>query len=234
MAMQGRATIAASLAFVLVLASAPAGAISTISFDDAVPGGGTILYGGLGGPLTGFGIPYDQIRSNGETPLNPNAVLTCNLCQADWTTGDNTQEGAINGGAWTFAGTLGFQLFGEVPELGIPIFSSLVTGSVTSGAFTAIDDGNGVSWTDAVLGSVQLHPTLAAFFGLDTPVVPTLRARPTEIRAALAERRAASASSSIGRVSTGWYPRSLSSLTRCSPACPRAVFRPHRGRSRLP
>ena len=65
-------------------------AVPTLSFDNPTVDGGTISYGGAGGPVTATGVIFQQVIGV-ETPLNPGVVLFCfpGNCELSFATGPN-------------------------------------------------------------------------------------------------------------------------------------------------
>lgn len=92
------ALVAGSLALAV---AAPAHAV-TLTFDQSGPSGGTLAYGGEGGPLTGSGIGFDEITAGGVT-------LVCVDCTLSFVTGANTSEGPVyiwdGGGSFVLTGS---------------------------------------------------------------------------------------------------------------------------------
>jgi hypothetical protein len=123
----------------LLLAAAPAAALPTINVDQgtgAGQAGGTLTYDGAGGPLIGGGIGFGALAGF-DTALNTGVSLFCvPNCQLDFTTGANTVEGAVGGGAWTWDGGGTFVLEGTLNTAADGTGAEIASGTLLSGTFT--------------------------------------------------------------------------------------------------
>jgi hypothetical protein len=148
---------------VVLLSATPALAIPALVFDTTPGGaGGSLVYGGAGGPLVGTDIVFVDIASI-DTPLNPGATLACSNCSLDFTTGNNTQEGPTQ---WVWAGGGDFTLTGGVPALGIADGTTLLSGTFTTTPNTPGLASFGTSALFIALGTDTKNAVLAGFFGL--------------------------------------------------------------------
>jgi hypothetical protein len=159
------------LAAALALAPTAAHAVAAISFDTTPGGaGGTITYDGAGGPAIGSGIVFVDVTGVG-TPANAGVTLDCVGCSLAFTTGTNISEGPAY--QWNGGGT--FTLTGAVPGAGIPVATTLLTGSFLTTANTpglatfgapALPSGLFIA-----AGIDTKNITLASFFGLTNPFI---------------------------------------------------------------
>ena len=150
-----------------------AAAVPTISFDNPTVDGGTISYGGAGGPVTATGVIFEQVIGV-DTPLNPGVVLFCfpGNCELNFTTGTNSGEGPA---IWTFNGGGTISMTGGLNTAADGSGTQILPGGttlVTSGSF----DGpevvlqtivNSLQFTGA--GTDTKNATLAGFYGLANP-----------------------------------------------------------------
>ena len=134
----------------------------SIGFDDVNTQGGTVSYDGMGGPMVGTDIIFDQIKGDG-TPLddgNPHAIIGGLL---NFTTGANISEGPTQ---WLFAGGGSFTLIGGIPDLGIAAGSVLLSGSFTGPNVVA---GGAAFLTVGTIGIDAKHPRIEEWFGVTPP-----------------------------------------------------------------
>ena len=141
--------------------------------------GGSLSYGGTGGPLFGSAIRLADVALSGAAPPAGNdSSLFCQGCALNFATGLNRSEGAP---AWTFdAVGSSFMVTGDVYErnnLGRPIGPPIVQGTLASGFFTGTstaalssvdlaDDLVGVLLTFNGSGTDQKSNDLRNYFGL--------------------------------------------------------------------
>jgi hypothetical protein len=137
-----------------------AGAVPVLHFNDPIARGGTIVYGGVGGPAIGTDILIQGIVPI-DTPDNDGVALTCLGCTLSFTTGNNISEGPD---LWTFAQGGSFQLTGSVPGAGIIAPAVLIDGTFAN--VNPIQNGSGESGLFTGGGVDVKNPLLAAFYGL--------------------------------------------------------------------
>ena len=79
-----------------------AAAVPALSFDNPTVDGGSVIYGGAGGPVTATDVIFQELIGV-DTPANAGTQLFCfpGPCLLSFTTGDNTGEGPPT---WTFDG----------------------------------------------------------------------------------------------------------------------------------
>ena len=158
---RGKSTAAVLLTLALIGWSTSAQAAS-ITFATAALAGGTLSYNGTGGPLEGVDIGITSIT--GEfTPLNSGlaAALDCDDCVLNFTTGNNTAEGAIGD---TFGGNntpASFEIVGSIASLGI-VNEVLLTGTVNA----AVTLKGATSVGAIVAGPDTKHDDILIYFGL--------------------------------------------------------------------
>jgi hypothetical protein len=152
-------TVLVLVALLVGVASIPAQA-ATITFAGGP--GGTVVYGGAGGPLTGTAIDISFIT--GADVPSP-GVLTCD-CELDFTTGANTSEGPIPP-TWTFAGGGTFVISGDAFDGATLVASGdLLTGTFTASPSPPTVTGAGVLLLVNGFGVDTKDPDLLAHFGL--------------------------------------------------------------------
>jgi hypothetical protein len=137
-----------------------AGAEPVLQFNDPIARGGTIVYGGAGGPAIGTDILIQGIVPI-DTPDNNDVALTCLGCTLSFTTGNNISEGPD---LWTFALGGSFQLTGSVPGAGIIAPAVLIDGTFSDS--NPLQSSNGDIGLFFGAGVDVKHPLLAAFYGL--------------------------------------------------------------------
>jgi hypothetical protein len=144
----------------MILLPMTAGAVPVLHFDDPIARGGTIVYGGAGGPAIGTDILIQNIISV-DTPNNNGVALTCLGCTLSFTTGNNISEGPD---LWTFAQGGSFQLTGSVPAAGIIAPALLIDGTFSDS--NPLQSSNGDIGLFIGGGVDVKNPLLAAFYGL--------------------------------------------------------------------
>jgi hypothetical protein len=121
-----------------LLIAAPAAALPTINFDQGVgagQAGGTLSYDGGGGPLVGTNIGFG-VLAGFDTAVNAGVPLFCvPSCTLDFTTGANTAEGTIGGGAWTWDGGGAFVLEGTLNTAADGSGTEIADGTLLAGTF---------------------------------------------------------------------------------------------------
>jgi len=149
------------ITLLILLLPGAAMALPTIVFD-TVPGGagGTIVYGGAGGPAVGTNIQFVDIVGI-DSPLNANVVLDCVDCFLNFTTGANIQEGPPQ---YIWAGGGSFVLTGDVPALGLDD-AVLLSGSFTGTPNTPGLASSGASALFLAIGADTKNETLAGYYG---------------------------------------------------------------------
>jgi hypothetical protein len=154
-------TAVAALATVVTLSATPASADVIITFDNTNVSGGTLAYGGAGGPATGTGITFNEVTVNGFP------VLTCTGCVLTFTTGNNTFESSV---LWTWAGGGSFVITGTItdPSNGNALVAS---GTLLSGTFSgpvpalaSVGAGGIITFNGG--GTDSKNTDLLAYFGL--------------------------------------------------------------------
>jgi hypothetical protein len=146
-------------------------AVPQLLFDHDLnlgPSGGTLVYDGEGGALTGTGIRFDTILGSGVLS-NDGVVLGCD-CSLSFTTGANTLESPIyiwNGGG-SFIVTGNVFTAGDDGLLRTVDDVALFSGTVLSGSFSDVISGNPVLDTLTVSGGGldTKNLDLLAFYGL--------------------------------------------------------------------
>jgi hypothetical protein len=117
----------------------PAEGLPTINFDQgtgAGQAGGTLTYDGAGGPLIGGGIGFG-VLAGFDTAANAGVPLFCvPNCTLGFTTGGNTAEGTVGGGAWTWDGGGSFVLEGTLNTAADGSGTEIADGTLLSGTFT--------------------------------------------------------------------------------------------------
>jgi len=103
----------------LLLVPGMALAAAKLTFDNPTVDGGTLTYDGVGGPLVGTDIIFQQVIGV-DTPANGGTSLFCwpVNCVLNFTTGDNTLEGPpiytfLGGGSLTLTGGLNTAIDGS-------------------------------------------------------------------------------------------------------------------------
>jgi hypothetical protein len=152
-----------------VLLGATSANATVLNFDQTTGiSGGTITYGGGGGPLVGAGIQFDVINVSGA-PQN-NGILYCYQCVLSFQTGNNVTEGPLytwnGGGSFSVAGSVytgpggtGTQIVGPTTLLTGSFFGALPAyGAFNNATFNFT--GNGIDTKDA---------TLLAYLGITDP-----------------------------------------------------------------
>jgi hypothetical protein len=134
--------------------------VPVLQFNDPIARGGTIVYGGAGGPAIGTDILIQGIVPI-DTPDNNGVALTCLGCTLSFTTGNNISEGPD---LWTFAPGGSFQLTGSVPGAGIIAPAVLIDGTFSN--VNPLQSSNGDIGLFFGAGVDVKHPLLAAFYGL--------------------------------------------------------------------
>jgi hypothetical protein len=144
----------------MILLPMTAGSEPALHFNDPIARGGTIVYGGAGGPAIGTDILIQAIVPI-DTPNN--VELTCVGCTLSFTTGNNISEGPD---LWTFAQGGSFQLTGSVPGAGIIAPALLIDGTFSD--FNPVQSGSGDFGIGLFTGGGvdAKNPLLAAFYGL--------------------------------------------------------------------
>jgi hypothetical protein len=122
-----------------LLIASPVAALPTINVDQgagAGQAGGTLSYDGAGGPLIGTDIGFGALAGF-DTAVNAGVPLFCvPSCTLDFTTGANTAEGTIGGGAWTWDGGGSFVLEGTLNTAADGTGTEVATGTLLTGDFT--------------------------------------------------------------------------------------------------
>jgi hypothetical protein len=144
----------------MVLLPMTAGAEPVLQFADPIARGGTIVYGGAGGPAIGTDILIQTIISF-DTPNNNGVTLMCLGCTLSFSTGNNISEGPD---LWTFAQGGSFQLTGSVPGAGLIAPAVLIDG--TFSISNPLQSSNGDIGLFLGAGVDVKNPLLATFYGL--------------------------------------------------------------------
>ena len=135
-------------------------AIPNLKFDDGTTPGGTVAYGGAGGPATGTDIIFTTITGLG-TPANDGVTLTCVGCLLNFTTGNNITEGP---NLWDFAGGGTITVVGGTAgALVLPAGTTLLSGTFSGTPNEIFAAPLGLF---AAGGFDVKNTALAAFFGL--------------------------------------------------------------------
>lgn len=143
----------------LSFSSAPANAV-VITFEDVAAQGGTLSYGGAGGPLIGDDIVFTHVTG-------PGAPLFCNpTCLMDFTTGANTLEGPP---AWTFAAGGSITIVGDLFTAPGGGGTLIAAGTLLSGSFGAPVVVTGPPFIQIGTGSDTKNEDLVDFYGLANP-----------------------------------------------------------------
>lgn len=162
----GMNTWIGAAAAVLALVASPALA-STITFDQLADSG-TLVHV-AGGAVSGSGIAFSTISSSAAdpTPLNSGVTLACGGCTLSFTTGTVITEGPA---VWTFNGGGSFTMTGTLPDLGIFVPITILSGSFT-GIPTVISAGGSLVF---VGGGIDFKaPELVLFYwGIVAPPPP--------------------------------------------------------------
>jgi hypothetical protein len=151
-----------------------AAAVPTLSFDNPTVDGGTISYGGAGGPVTATGVIFQQVIGV-ETPLNPGVVLFCfpGNCELSFTTGPNiTPEGPP---IWTFDGGGSISMTGGLNTAADGSGMQIAPGGttlLTSGSFMGPETvlataPNSLQFTGA--GTDTKNTIFTGFYGVANP-----------------------------------------------------------------
>jgi hypothetical protein len=161
-------TVLVFVALLVGVSSIPAQA-ATITFSGGP--GGTVVYGGAGGPLTGTAIDITLI-TGADVPTP--GVLTCD-CELDFTTGASASEGPP---IWTFDGGGTFVISGDAIDGATTVASGdLLTGTFSVSPTAPTVTGAGVLLVVTGFGVDVKDPALLAFFGLFGPKDFALRVR---------------------------------------------------------
>jgi hypothetical protein len=154
-------TALAAIATAVSLSASPANAAVVITFDNSGASGGTIAYGGAGGPATGSGITFDIVT------VGANPDLTCVGCVLNFTTGNNTLDTPF---VWTWAGGGSFVNTGTIldPSNGNVVVASgvLLSGSFAGPVPAIASVGAGFAITLSGSGIDTKNADLLAYFGL--------------------------------------------------------------------
>jgi hypothetical protein len=160
-----RALVALSLPLVILIAVAQASAAPVLRFDNPVTDGGALTYDGIGGPLVGTDIIFENVIGD-DTPLNDGALLNCApFCLLNFVSGNNTGEDPYSwngGGSFTLTGTL------VDPNNGNAV---VATGTLLDGEFASPVLGTRLSTVLSIsgVGEDTKNPDLIAFYGITDP-----------------------------------------------------------------
>ena len=139
---------------------------------DQVPGaGGTLSYDGIGGPLIGTDIVFEQITGDG-TPLNDGATLTLVDGRLNFVSGANLAEPApiyAWGGGGSFVLTADAVLDSSSIDVILPANDTVIlTGTfVGSPTFAAIGLVGFDQIAISAFGVDEKHPDILAYFGVN-------------------------------------------------------------------
>ena len=148
----------AVLGIVMVLGQTSEIRGSTLLIDQVPGAGGTLTYDGVGGPLIGTDIVFEQITGDG-TPLNNGATLTLVDGRLNFTTGPNSAEpGPIYAwdGGGSFVLTADAVLDDALNDIIVPANDTVIM----TGTFVGDP-------TIAAIGIVGFNQILISAFGLD-------------------------------------------------------------------
>jgi hypothetical protein len=176
-----------ALSFAALLTAAPAAALPTINIDQGTGGGqagGTLSYDGAGGPLVGTGIGFG-VLAGFDTAANAGTSLFCPTgCTLNFTTGANTAEGTIGGGAWTWDGGGSFVLEGTLNTAADGSGAEIADGTLLAGTFTGALGLVGPEGRLLVIGVGEDEKIGALLDFYAIPSFPDFRFADTEIVAA--------------------------------------------------
>jgi len=146
------------------IAAASAQAVIDLHVGPGTSAASSYAYAGGANPLVGLALPV-QNAVGLNTPLHNNETLVCDSCVLNFTTGNLTGSDTNN---WYFGGGGNVTIVGGIPALGIPLGTTLVSGTFVSALVT----GSGTTFH--IAGSQftdQKTQALAAYFGLGAPGV---------------------------------------------------------------
>ena len=158
----------------LLLVPGMALAAAKLTFDNPTVDGGTISYDGVGGPLVGTDIVFQQVIGV-DTPANSGTSLFCwpVNCLLNFTTGDNLTEGPpiytfAGGGSLTLTGGLNTAADGS----GIQVVASgtLLASNGNFDTPAIVLGGGGSSAQFTGVGFDFKDEDLTAFYGIDQDV----------------------------------------------------------------
>jgi len=145
----------------------PARADIIVDFATGSAGsGGTVSYGGTGGPLVGTGIRIGQVTGDG-TPSNAGTFAVTDVTPSYGTMKFTTGNFAsYSSGVYTFNTGGSITIEGGVPAAtGVPSGSTLLTGDDVSATY---DQKSGAISLSILTGNDTKDPYLLTFFGLPT------------------------------------------------------------------
>jgi PEP-CTERM motif len=170
-----------------LLIASPVAALPTVNVDQgtgAGQAGGTLSYDGEGGPLVGTNIGFG-VLAGFDTAVNAGVPLFCvPSCTLDFTTGANTAEGTIGGGAWTWDGGGSFVLEGTLNTAADGSGTEIADGTLLAGEFTGALGFVGPAGRLLVIGVGEDEKIGALLDFYAIPSFPDFRFADTEIVAA--------------------------------------------------
>ena len=158
----------------LLLVPGSALAAAKLTFDNPTVDGGTLSYDGVGGPLVGTNIIFQQVIGV-DTPANGGTSLFCwpVNCLLNFTTGDNITEGPPiytfgGGGSLTLIGGLNTAIDGSGLQVVAPGTLLASNGNFDLPAIVLGGGGSSAQFTG--VGFDFKDEDLTTFYGIDQSV----------------------------------------------------------------